>query len=419
MNLGTQLDNNSFDDFPVVKEGLTLAKTFIENRYGLFKSLDDSKDDDATVPSHVSGDNLPPVIPLHGDEGLRARRSDRYMSLIREPYFSDEYKMPTTAEGGVLIYSDFSKQLQTAYTLPKDDLRRRVYVCLVACGYIHELAHSKVHVKGSGGDQFLNTPTKFRSISSQVESEYYAEELMFGGSLHINKRKNLNEHDIVLLLPTSRKKAAFLGNVDVVLGVVKDKTVRTPATEEYISLLENILRGECQFEEGDLLLRDAVRKSLGIAEQPDAKRKRSDGEWDDSDDVKYKDRSTVESVQDDSDDDWPDWPDSGPWVPSWTRTPDIVSLASPAKNELVIEIQDRCRKPFALYLSGEYEKEDVPDIDDDGIYRIRSSLPKRVINPGRSEYKIDELFRIQKNFDYNKVTVGIGSIFEDYIRVEL
>ena len=91
----------------MVKEGLTLAKTFIENRHGLFKSLND---DDATVQTHVSGDNLPPVVPLHG--GGKARRSDPNMSLMKEPYFSDVYKMPTTAEGGVLILGDFAEKLR-------------------------------------------------------------------------------------------------------------------------------------------------------------------------------------------------------------------------------------------------------------------------------------------------------------------
>ena len=258
---------------------------------------------------------------------------------------------------------------------------------MVACGYIHELlAHSKVrrfYVKDGDEDQF-------RSKSDKVG--YYAEKLLFGGSLHIKKMGIFNEYTVALAWGKPEEAAVIL-NVDVELDVVEDKTVRAPATEEYISLLENILRGECQFEEGGLRLRDAVMKSLGIAEQPEAKR------------------------PDDSDD---EWPDSGLLrQPSWTRTPDSVSLESPAKNELVIEIQDRCKKPFAFYLSGEYEKKDVLEIDDDGTRRVCSRSPKRLIDPGRSEYKIDELFRIQEHFDYIEVTVGIGSIFEDYIRVEL
>ena len=404
MNLASQLALSAFSQSPVVEEGLTVAKNFAENRFILLKAFD-------TVLSH--GEKLPPVKLLSTDYSGDSSNAS-YMFWVPEPSFEHVYEMPTTAEGGVVIEKAFASRVKEAAAYPHDDLRRRAYRCLIACSYIHELMHNKVHrflVKNFASERKHSPITLKASWSQQVESGYYAEEIFFGGCLQIEEMKGVRPYEVVNIVGELSWINVYLQLPQRIRESVKSRPRRVHVTEQYITLLEKILTGEVLYEFDDTeSLYAEVIKSLSLEENdPDAeygrgKRKKVKKAFfdDDSDSEKSRSRigdedsSSFES--DDSDDD-----------EFSERIPEAIILTSDRENEFCVEVQDSSMKPLFIVLEAHADGLNLRRKGRPLGCQLGAIRPTEYIRPGRMvKLKVDQLFEGTEDFSKVTVIVHVG-----------
>ena len=402
MNLASQLALSAFSQSPVVEEGLTVAKNFAENRFILLKAFD-------TVLSH--GEKLPPVKLLSTDYSGDSSNAS-YMFWVPEPSFEHVYEMPTTAEGGVVIEKAFASRVKEAAAYPHDDLRRRAYRCLIACSYIHELMHNKVHrflVKDFASERKHSPITLKASWSQQVESDYYAEEKLFGGCLQIEVSKRFHSYEIAV--GGRNRVNVYLQLPQRIRESVKNRPRSVYVTEQYISLLERILTGELLYGFDDTKsLYAEVIKSLALEENgPDAeygrgKRKKIKKAFfdDDSDSAKSRshigdeDSSSFES--DESDDD-----------EFSERIPEAIILTSDRENEFCVEVQDSSMKPLFIVLEAHADGLNLRRKGRPLGCQLGATRPTEYIRPGRMvKLKVDQLFEGTEDFSKVTVIVHVG-----------
>ena len=390
-SLARQKNQEEFAGNPLLKLGLERAVEFLRLRSDTYAPFDEDGDSASEVKTHVTGDNLPPVV-VNSSKVVRGKKSavmsvhpDAEAPPIKRErvHKVDQFKNISSLSGYVVsIDIELVEQLQESDKLL--DVRRELYVLYTAISYLHEIADHKVAVFVNG-DLEVPSPEKFYLESFGIrEAGYYAEFAIFGCCLMIEPA-----HD------ECNPYKLFLkdGRVTNMYATTKSGA-NHKITAELIDLLGGILSGNICLDSGQKV-EEAVKNALYPTRSQDkSQTSKNESSW--------KCRGTL-SVTD------ANWDNSVHDLP-WMRTPEQVEVTVD-KALLTVTITEESPEPIQF---------DVYASDGEGrAMRCKQSLyprtqkchrsihrsPLYTVTPGTHTFHLEEMFDLAKEEEVHLIVV--------------